>query len=543
MNAIAHIVTHIDDLPVGSLRMVRVGNRKVCLIRTSSGVHALDSACPHEGYGLTQGSLDGTTLTCAWHNWKFDVTTGSCTLGEEDVRTHTVSIDAAGNVDVTLVEPSPIEVRRVLLTSLRSGIERNYIGQIARDVVRLLRNDTNPGELIWEAVAYGVPRAEFGWGHAVASATDCLSMVDDYDGDHRTLPIVQAIAGVAEEERGRAVRHLPDPASDTSQVSRHAFLAMVEAERVADAQAAVRAAIHSGRSASELRSWFTAAVSAHHLSYGHGAIYAQKAFELLDMLGWDRADTVLPHLVPTIVQGTREDTLPYARPFARALSGIDLPALANVTPTVGWHDDGSILSALLDSSDRTLALQTAHEALRQGAGVDAILDVVVDAVSHRMLRYDVAGEYDFTDDFGWLDITHGLTYANAARWHHEHEGSTPDTIRLALFTLFLAHWTGRHEWHAGIGQQSPVTLISDDLAAAARHLRHESLLDRTSSFIVHAHGVKTSVAASREALRRSTPLPLLATTRFLQTPRLERFVAANVQRSIEFVAGHQPRDE
>ena len=36
-----------------------------------------------------------------------------------------------------------------------------------------------------------------------------------------------------------------------------------------------------------------------------------------------------------------------------------------------------------------------------------------------MLRYDTDGEFDFADDFGWLDITHGLTYAAAARWHHD----------------------------------------------------------------------------------------------------------------------------
>ena len=34
------------------------------------------------------------------------------------------------------------------------------------------------------------------------------------------------------------------------------------------------------------------------------------------------------------------------------------------------------------------------------------------AVSERLLRYDVSGERDFHDDFGWLDITHGMTYAN-----------------------------------------------------------------------------------------------------------------------------------
>ena len=73
-----------------------------------------------------------------------------------------------------------------------------------------------------------------------------------------------------------------------------------------------------------------------------------------------------------------------------------------------------------------------------GAGIDGLLDVVVDAVAERMLRYDPDGEFDFHDDFGWLDITHGLTYANATRWHagrcRRGTGSDParaDAVRLA----------------------------------------------------------------------------------------------------------------
>ena len=66
----------LDDLAVGSMRLARVDGRRLCLVRTADGVYALDHACPHEGYGLTQGTLDGNLLTCAWHNWKFRVDDG-----------------------------------------------------------------------------------------------------------------------------------------------------------------------------------------------------------------------------------------------------------------------------------------------------------------------------------------------------------------------------------------------------------------------------------------------------------------------------------
>ncbi len=534
----------LDDLAVGSMKMIKVDGHRVCLVRTADGLHAIDHACPHEGYGLTQGDLDGDLVTCAWHNWKFRVTDGACVQGEESVQTHEVTVAADGAVQVAIRRPDPVERRQQLLVSLRGGIDRNYTGQVARDVVRLLQADANPGELIWEAIAHGAPRAEFGWGHSIASATDCLAMIDLYEGDQRALPIVQGIMGIAESERGRPVNPLPEPAP-ASAATAAAFRAAVEAEQIEDAQAHVLAAIERGDGADDLRPWFTAVVSDHHLSYGHGAIYTQKAFELLDMIGWERSATVLPHLVPTLVYGTREDRLPYMRPFMKALDGVDLPALAAVAPVDGWIDDGTLLDALLGDR-RTAPADATVAALRAGASVDAVLDVVVRAVSERMLRYDVAGEFEFADDFGWLDITHGLTYANAVRWHHSQavergSGTSPDLLRLALFTTFLAHWTGRHEWHTGVAERDEVEPLGATLDVYSSELQRQSLLDGTTAFIVHAHAVKTSRAAAVESERSGSVTPLDAAARFLAAPKLERFVAATVARSIDFLNGRTPR--
>jgi nitrite reductase/ring-hydroxylating ferredoxin subunit len=538
------VVGHVDDLAVAAMKMVKVDGHRVCLVRTSDGIFALDQACPHEGYGLTTGQLDGDVITCAWHNWKFRVSDGRCLLGEEDVRTHRVDVAPDGMLSITLDRPDPSVLRPQLLDSLRRGIANDYVGQVARDVVRLLRADADPGELIWEAVAHGAPRAEFGWGHSIASLTDCLGMVERYGGDDRALPIVQAIAGVAESERDRPVRTLPEPLADPPPDPRAAFRRLVEGERLEPAQAVLRGAIHAGASADDIRPWFTDVVSDHLLSYGHGAIYAQKAFQLLDRIGWDRADTVLPHLVPTIVYGTREDTLPYVRLFHRGLAQLDLVELAAAAgePDGRWADDGRLLAALL-GPDRTEAALAAGAALRGGASLDDVLDVVTLAVSERMLRYDPAGERDFHDDFGWLDITHGLTYANAARWHASHAGRvTPDLVRLVLWTVFLANWTGRHEWHTSVGERDEVAPRSSDLAEYGASLQHEALLDGTTAFIVHAHAVKMSVASTEEALRIGSSAPLDATARFMAAPKLERFVAATVTRSIDFLSGRIQRD-
>ena len=140
------------------------------------------------------------------------------------------------------------------------------------------------------------------------------------------------------------------------------------------------------------------------------------------------------------------------------------------------------------------------------------------------------------------DAAHGLTYAHAARWHHQLSPGT-DTVRLAMFTAFLAQWTGRHEWHTKVAERDEGRSLTGTVMEAGEALQREALLDNASAFIVYAHGIKNSRAAAREAARTGSTLPLQAVARLLDSPRLERFVAANVARSIEFLAGRAPHDE
>jgi nitrite reductase/ring-hydroxylating ferredoxin subunit len=533
-------VANLSDIAEGELKMVRVGNRRICLVRLGTGVHALDNACPHEGYGLTQGDLVGDQLTCVWHNWKFRVTDGRCTQGEENVTSHHVRIDTDGTICVALHQPVDNDLRPKLFASLRSGIEHNYVGQISRDVIRLLKASANPGELVWEAVAFGAPRAEFGWGHSIASATDALAMAELYEGDQKALPIVQAIAGISESERSRPVEPLPDPVSPPASGAEELFRSFVETEQLEKAQSLLRGGIHDGLAAKDLQRWFTNVVSDHHLSYGHGAIYVQKAFELLAMIGWERADTVLPYLLPTIVYGTREDKLPYMKPFMKNLATIDLSGLAARPASSSWEGRKALVEALL-GKDRSRAFDRTIEALQQGSGVNGVLDAAVLATSERLLRYDTTGERNFLDDFNWLDITHGVTYAHAARWHYE-ANPGPDTVRLALFSTFLAFWTGRHEWHTSTGQREYVEPMASELRMYADLLQRSALQDPSAACIVQAHAIKTSRAAAIESLHLNSPLPLLATQRFIEGPKQERLVAATVARSLAFLSGKSARD-
>ncbi|MSP50634.1 MAG: hypothetical protein EXQ95_15085 [Alphaproteobacteria bacterium] len=64
----------LDRLKRDGRAVAKIGNRQVALFQTEGGILACNNRCPHEGYPLREGNLDGACiLTCNWHNWKFDL--------------------------------------------------------------------------------------------------------------------------------------------------------------------------------------------------------------------------------------------------------------------------------------------------------------------------------------------------------------------------------------------------------------------------------------------------------------------------------------
>jgi len=571
-SATTQTVARADDLVPGTMKMVTVDGHPVALIATDHGIHALDNACPHQGYGLVTGTLSGGAVTCQWHNWKFDVATGRCLQGEEDVTCHPVSV-VDGEVRVTVRRPSAAETRERVWPSLRRGLAADYMGQVARDTIRLLDAGATPAAVMAEAVRARAAHTDGGVGHEMAMAADCLAGAERAEGDARVLPLVQGLSGWAEETRDRPVLPLPPPDGAVD------LPAAIEAEDEAGALASVLGQLADGVGRDGLRHQLLLAASAHHLSYGHGIIYTQKAFELLDRVGWEVAPDLLPHLARTLVQATREDTLPYMRPAVRTLATVDLDALAAAPgpEATGWSGSAALAADLLHATEAPMARAAA--AVADGAGIDGLLDAVVDAVSLRLLRHDVALEHDHGDGFGWLDITHGLTTAEAARWAWRVDPG-PHTARLALWATWLLFDTGRaerrrrtaaappasptsaeeaverfgarHSAEAGAelraavrdrrGDEAVALALGSDPAVVGETLAEAALADGAGSFIVLAHLVKTSEAARREAGRRATALPLAGAARYLASPRRERFVARNVADSLGFLrTGRPPR--
>ncbi|HVO58571.1 MAG TPA: Rieske 2Fe-2S domain-containing protein [Dongiaceae bacterium] len=66
----------LSDIPAGSIKTVQVGGQALAVANVAGKVYAIQNACLHRGGPLGEGQLAGTVVTCPWHGWQFDVTTG-----------------------------------------------------------------------------------------------------------------------------------------------------------------------------------------------------------------------------------------------------------------------------------------------------------------------------------------------------------------------------------------------------------------------------------------------------------------------------------
>ena len=66
----------VSHVAPGTAKLVAVDGKEITLFNVDGTFYALDNECPHRGGPLGEGELDGCVVTCPWHSWQFDVTSG-----------------------------------------------------------------------------------------------------------------------------------------------------------------------------------------------------------------------------------------------------------------------------------------------------------------------------------------------------------------------------------------------------------------------------------------------------------------------------------
>ena len=502
----------------------RRDGRQIALFDTPRGVLACNNRCPHEGYPLREGSLDERCiLTCNWHNWKFDLQSGTNLYGGERLRTWPVEI-RGGEVWVDLADPPFAERRAGILASLAEAREDNAYERMARETARLHRLGADPLDALRKAIRWSAERMEFGWTHAYAGAADWLALHDENEGDDETrlACVLESVAHIADDVL-REPRH-PFP-GDVRPWDEEAFVAAVETEDEGAALARLRGGLAAGLGFADFERGLTRAALAHYNDFGHSLIYVTKAGHLVRRLGREVAEPILLSLVRGLVFATREDLIPEFRGYAKALARWGRAKNGAEPAPADWRGLGI---------DKALARAAASSA----APPMRLFHALLGANARNLLTFD-DGHQDrvripIADNVGWLSFTHAITFANAVRRQCTRfpELWAPALAQMACFS-------GRNAPYAA-GDDDGASWRVDD-AGAFLDDAVERLYDHgAGEFIVSVHLLKT-VLATREEIRAEPPCEvadLLAAglNRFLHARLKRRQVRRSVYQAMKFVA-------
>lgn len=73
-------VAEANAVKPGYGEAVEAAGKDLALFNVDGTFYCLDNVCPHAGAPLDGGWLDGTVVTCPWHAWEIDLTTGEVTF-------------------------------------------------------------------------------------------------------------------------------------------------------------------------------------------------------------------------------------------------------------------------------------------------------------------------------------------------------------------------------------------------------------------------------------------------------------------------------
>ncbi len=69
-------VASVGEVEAGQALVAEADGKTLALFNVDGTFYAIDNTCAHRGGPLGEGDLEGKVVTCPWHSWRWDVTTG-----------------------------------------------------------------------------------------------------------------------------------------------------------------------------------------------------------------------------------------------------------------------------------------------------------------------------------------------------------------------------------------------------------------------------------------------------------------------------------
>ena len=77
-----HTIASVGDVPPGEGKEYAAAGPIIALFNINGEYSAIDGICAHAGGPVGNGTLNGAIVTCPWHGWQYEVTSGQHCLTE-----------------------------------------------------------------------------------------------------------------------------------------------------------------------------------------------------------------------------------------------------------------------------------------------------------------------------------------------------------------------------------------------------------------------------------------------------------------------------
>jgi nitrite reductase/ring-hydroxylating ferredoxin subunit len=409
------------------------GERPVVLFDRDGEVFALDNRCPHMGFPLSRGTVEDGMVVCHWHHARFDLRSG-CTfdLWADDAPAYETRIHGGDVYIRPVARPEPEAYWR---RRLREGMAQDVTLVMVKAVHALLTLGVHPRALAAEAGLFGAEnRDAFGSGLVVLTAM--ANVAEMVPPTVAALALAQGVARAAGDASG-ATPHRPRQPLEREQLppatARRWMRRWAAARHRDGAERTLLTMAAGGADPAVLAdAVFADRVYA---DGGHTLDFANKAFELAELVGWaEGARRVLPALIPNVAASRGADE------SASWRSPVDLIGLADqaaaALPAALRQGRGSRWTGrVADVADRVLAehapniVQALLDAVARGCPPVQLAHAVAHAAAQRIARFGPSNEFG-----DWDTALHTLAYAQAVRHTVARCGAdvSPDVLRAVV---------------------------------------------------------------------------------------------------------------
>jgi nitrite reductase/ring-hydroxylating ferredoxin subunit len=407
-------VAPLTELQNKGVVVVRGADRPIAVFAQDGFVSAVDNRCPHLGFPLHRGTVQDGILTCHWHHARFDLCSG-CTFDTWADDTPSYDVEIRDGVVYVASQPRQKNLRHRHLERLREGMEQDISLIQAKCLIGLLKNGEPYQEIVREVALYGTSRRD-DWAAGMTILTAMANLVPHLSPDTAYLALYQGTRRVAADCSDQPPRHelRPLETEDLSLATLERWLHYWTMVRHRDgAERTLLTAVHSGVSPMELAGLLlNAATDRFYADTGHLLDFCNKAFELLDLIGWEHAAAVLPTLVRQLVQargGEEMDAWRHPLDLAPLLHQVsrELPELLRQGAGQRWQQGPALRETLL-GDDPLASIESLRTAIRSGASPLQLSSTLAHAAAVRIARFGGANELA-----DWITALHTFSYCNA----------------------------------------------------------------------------------------------------------------------------------